>query len=200
VGVLILFAIIAALLYRFRLSRYVQPILLPCAKRRKRGASVPYQDSQVPNASMSTNLLGPGVAVAGFPEKQAQRNSQRYSVASSQQPLTTKPPVVQQPGAKMGVQPGLLGVTRSASTAKPKMIYIGRGRDPPSLSAGLPIPPSPTASRNSVSSMHTSEWATSRPSSVGSDMLSPGTMAWPMPPSSPATSSPVGSHPADRRW
>lgn len=149
---------------------------------------------------MSVNLLGPGVAVAGLPQKQAQRNSQRYSVASSQQPLATKPAGAQQPGANAGFQPGLLGVTRSASTARPKMIYIGRGRDPPSLSAGLPIPPSPTASRNSVSSMHTSEWATSRPSSVGSETLSPGTMAWPMPPCSPATTSPVGSHPTDRRW
>ncbi|KAH8902206.1 hypothetical protein BR93DRAFT_361961 [Coniochaeta sp. PMI_546] len=205
VGVIMLI-IITALLYRYRRSRVVQPLLLPFAKTSKRGGTVPYQDSQIPKDTMSENLLGAGLGGATL-QRAADRNSQPYSVASSDQqwmasnqsrPLTKPQSSLARTGQAGSAGKGLL---RVAIPRERRLVPLGGPVDPSSLSAGFSIPPSPSGSpRNSVSGMHTTERASSRPSSRGSvgnvsiassGAFSLGMMAWPVPPRTPHSQSSV---------
>ncbi|KAB5566176.1 hypothetical protein GE09DRAFT_1218447 [Coniochaeta sp. 2T2.1] len=210
VGVIALI-IIAALLYRYRRSRIVQPILLPFAKRRNRADSVPYPDSHPPKPTMSEKYLGSHLLPAALHRPAANRNSQ----ASSNQPLVSpssnQPLVSPNPSSRPLTQPqpshprppprtadsSLLRVT---IPRKERLVPLGPPIDPSSLAAGFSIPPSSQSGgspRNSVSSMHTSEHGvSSRPSSRGSvgnvsiassGVLNPGTMPWPVPPSTGGT-------------
>lgn len=205
VGVIMLI-IIAALLYRYRRSRVVQPLLLPFAKTSKRGGTVPYQDSQIPKDTMSENLLGAGLGGATL-QRPADRNSQPYSVASSDQQWMasnqSRPLTKPQSSLARNGQAGIAGkgLLRVAIPRERRLVPLGGPVDPSSLSAGFSIPPSPSGSpRNSVSSMHTTERASSRPSSRGSvgnvsiassGAFSLGMMAWPVPPRTPHSQSSV---------
>lgn len=202
VGVVFLI-VIAALLYRYRQTRVVRPFLLPFTKTRKRAGSVPYQNSQVPKDMMSENLLASGIIGSALPSP-TNRNSQPYSMTSSDQQFIdgsqsrslTEPKLSFQPKDDKS-QPGLLRVVIPRET---KLVLLRRQLDPSPLSAGFSIPPSPSGSpRVSVSSMHTTEVATSRPTSrasvgnlsvASSGVLSLRMMKWPVPPGTVRSPSP----------
>jgi hypothetical protein len=175
-------------------------IIIAALKTGNRGSSLPYQDSQIPKDTMSENLLGGGL-VGAIPQRPADRNSQPSSVASSNRqwmasnrfrPLTKPQPSLQQNGEVGSAEKGLL---RVAIPRERRLLPLGRQIDASSLSAGFSIAPSPSVSpRGSVSSMHTTERAASRPSSRGSvgnvsvassGVVSLGMMAWPVPPRTP---------------
>lgn len=198
VGVIVLL-VLAALLYRYRRSRVVRPVLLPfsCAKRRKRNGSAASSEAQMrphhptDEKSSRENLLSPGVSGGVAPRPASPNsNTEPYSAAGSYQraalPLTKPPLTLQQRRASRG------GIRRVAIPRDQRIVPLGQQPSDP-LSPGFPIPPSPTlASRHSVSSlssMRTTGPETTRPYSratsvASSGVLCPVVMAWPMPPTS----------------
>ncbi|KAJ9165797.1 hypothetical protein NKR19_g18 [Coniochaeta hoffmannii] len=205
---IVLVAIIAALIYRYRRSRFVQPVLLPfsCAKRRENSdGSSPPTDAQVPQITIREktsreNLLGTGV-VGATRQSPTSSVAPPYSPASpteqwlaeSQSPPMILPRSTYQPRGASRED----GRRRVAIPREQRLVPLGDQRvDPSSLEAGFPIPPStPASQRNSVSSIssiHTTrEHETSRPYSTfsagnesvaSSGVLCPVMMAWPVPP------------------